>query len=435
MARTKTYCGLDIGNSSIKALVLRWDKRSDYEEILGFARLPTKGFSKGAICDLGLFCDTIEAVLENTQKVSRARIDSVFVNISGTHIKSYETNASIRISDSPSEITQHQILRVIELAKALNMPVDREEIYIAPLYFLIDEQFEIADPSGLYATKLDVVLKIVTGTTALVQNITKSLNMAGYEVRDMVLSGIAQAESIVTQEEKKEGAVVIIDIGSQMTDLTLYINGRLKDFFVLPFGGDDLTQAIADELNISFNLGEDIKIRYGLVTDNNSPGPLHAQLELSLMGGSWVELNSEESDRARQKNLETRKVTRSDISFILLPKIKELFEQIKKAALAGLINKKVPPRVLITGGGALLDGLIETAQEVLEVPVELRGVQGDLVTKSKMQGLDFIFYVTSLGLARFGAKSEFYSKGLIEAPKGLFGKVFSRLKDIYDEYF
>lgn len=374
-------CGLDIGASNVRALIANADGH-----ILGFGQAPTRGFSKSVVSNLGLLSDAIEASVMKAEEMAKARVRKVITNVSGAHIRTFQSRGSVHISDRPSEITKDDIKRCIESAKIIAMSLDREAVHLVPVRFFIDDKMEISDPLGLFGSKLDVDLNIITSLVTVLQNITKAVNLAGYEVDELIVSGAGTGLSVFEEEELVNGAV-LIDAGKEITEATLFIDGKILDSFTFPFGGDDITQVLQDNMKVLFDEAEELKIKYGLVA-------------------------------------------KSEITNLLLPKVEVVLEDIHKKLEPFLKNKKSLPHVIVVGGVAKMDGFIETVEKVFKMPVNI----GSLKSGGKLSDITF---ACSLGLMKYGAKKIIAAKsGMpISEPTGFAGRFIAKIKSIISEYF
>jgi cell division protein FtsA len=292
----------------------------------------------------------------------------------------------VHISDRPSEITKDDIKRCVESAKVIAMSLDREAVHLVPVRFFIDDKMEISDPLGLFGSKLDVDLNIITSLVTVLQNITKAVNLAGYEVDELIVSGAGTSLAVFEEEEMQNGAA-LIDVGKEITEASIFLEGKILDSFNFPFGGDDLTQALQDNLKVLFDEAEDMKLKYGIATSN-----------------------------------ETRD--------LLLPRIEVASEDIYKKLEPFLKNKKSLPHVKIVGGVAKMDGFIEIIEKVFKMPVSM----GTLKTGGR---LDDITFASALGLMKYGAKKIIAARpaGHALEPIGMAGRFIARIKSIVSEYF
>nr|MBU1328386.1 cell division protein FtsA [Candidatus Omnitrophota bacterium] len=375
-------CGLDIGASNVRVLIANSD-----QNVLGFGQAPTKGFSKSVVSNLGLLSDAIETSVMKAEEMAKVKVRKVITNVSGVHIRTFQSRGSVHISDRPSEITKDDIKRCIESAKVIAMSLDREAVHLVPVRFFIDDKMEINDPLGLFGSKLDVDLNIITSLVTVLQNITKAINLAGYEADELIVSGAGTGLAIFKEEELMNGAV-LIDVGKEITEASLFIDGKILDSFTFPFGGDDLTQALQDNLKIMFDEAEDMKIKYGLVT-------------------------------------------KSEITNLLSPMVEAVLEDIHKKLEPFLKNKKSLPHVSVVGGVAKMDGFIEAIEKVFKMPVNI----GSLKSEGKINDITF---ACSLGLMKHGVKKLIAAtrpNASMPGPIGFAGRFITKIKSVISEYF
>ena len=396
-------CGLDIGASSIRALIGDGSGR-----VLGFGAAPTKGFSKSVVSNLALLSDAIEAGVSKAEEMARCRVRKVITNVSGVHIRTFQSRGSVHISDRPSEITKEDIKRCVESAKVIAMSLDREPVHLIPVRFFIDDKMEINDPLGLFGSKLDVDLNIITSLVTVLQNVTRAVNLAGYEVDDIVASGAGSGLAVFDKTELESGAICA-DIGKELTELTLFVDGKLRDTFSFPFGGDDLTQVLQDRLKIMFDEAEELKIKYGIVTR-----------ELSKIDDAQILVPC---------LAETRSTSKSEISNLLLPKVEAMAEETQKKLSPFLKNRKSLPRISVIGGVSRMDGVIETIEDIMGVPVGMGVIKG-------LDDLKDISFACSLGLMRHGVSRLAGARQRYSPKTGnVFAKTFARIKALFSEYF
>jgi cell division protein FtsA len=378
---SEIICGLDIGASNIRAVIANSD-----QEVLGFGQAPTRGFSKSVVSNLSLLSDAIEASVMKAEEMAKVKVRRVITNVSGVHIRTFQSRGSVHISDRPSEIACDDIKRCIESAKVIAMSLDREAVHLIPVRFFIDDKMEISDPLGLFGSKLDVDLNIITSLVTVLQNITKAVNLAGYEVDELIVSGAGTGMAIFKDKELADGAV-LIDAGKEITEASIFVDGKILDSFTFPFGGDDLTQILQDNLKIMFDEADEMKIKYGLVG-------------------------------------------KSEVTNLLLPKVEAAMEDIYKRLEPFLKNKKSLPVVSVVGGVAKMDGFIETIEKAFKMPVKM----GSIESCGKISDITF---ACSVGLMKYGAKKIIAAKsGLcVSEPAGFIGGFITKIKSIISEYF
>lgn len=402
--RTEVVCGLDIGSSSIRALIAE-PVDLHCVKILGFAQRPSKGFSKGIVSNLILLSDTIEDVVKQAESIAHHKVRRLITNLSGVHIRTFKSRGSVHISDRSSEILEQDVKRCVESAKLIAMSLDREVVHLIPEKFFIDDKIEINDPLGLFASKLDVDLNIITTLVSILHNVTKAVNLAGFEVEDMLISGSATATSVLDAKELEEGGV-LIDVGKDITESALFIDGKLKDCFCFPFGSDDLTQVLQDRLKITFHEAEELRIKHGMLTSDTSD-----------VYDSQVAISSGVTSRR-------------EISNILLPKVEQIMQEIYKKITPFLKQKKRLPHIRIVGGVSKMDGFIESIEDVFGMPVSMGRIK-DVGTV-----LYDIVFACSLGLAKHAARKRIEKKSRsIKNSNNFVVRFASKIRDVLSEYF
>ena len=374
-------CGLDVGASNIRAVIA-----NSNQEILGYGHVPTAGFSKSIVSNLNLLSDAIEAAIMKAEEMAMVKARKVITNVSGVHIRTFPSRGSVHISDRPSEITSNDIKRCIESAKVIAMSLDREAVHLVPVRFFIDDKMEINDPLGLFGSKLDVDLNIITSLVTVLQNITKAVNLAGYEVDELIVSSAGAGTAVFKDEELASGAV-LIDAGKEITEASIFIDGKILDSFTFPFGGDDLTQILQDNLKIMFDQADEMKIKYGLVA-------------------------------------------KSEVTKLLLPKVEAAMEDIYKKLEPFFKNKKSLPAVRVIGGVANMDGFIETIEKVFKMPVNM----GRIESCGKINDITF---ACAAGLMKYGTKKIIAAKtsSCFPEPIGFAGRFITKIKSVVSEYF
>lgn len=449
-------CGLDIGASSIRALIvqplgLHAKKKKEEpfharEKILGFAEFSTKGFSKGVVSNLSLLSDAIEDAVSRAEGLAHCRVRKLITNISGVHIRTFKSRGSVHISDRPSEITEKDLKRCIESATFIAMTLDREVVHLIPERFYIDDKMEISEPLGLFGSKLDVDLNIITALASVLQNLTKAINLAGYEVKDVIASGAGTALAIFDHKELEQG-VVIIDVGKDHTEATLFIDGKLWDCFYFPFGSDDLTQVLQDRFKIIFEEAEELRIKYGIVTRGSQelyddteilipslkdrPGSGYEDTQFDRnMGGSWADSETQDArTRLNRKDRGVNVISRREISNLLFPKVEEIMQTVYKKIEPFLKKTKHLPHIRVVGGLSKMDGFIETIEEIFRVPVDMGRIRD---TKD----LHDASFACCLGLARYGAQKRLEKKSKYILDRDTFaGRLISKIQSLLSEYF
>jgi len=395
--------GLDIGTSKICAIVGALGEENEID-IIGIGIHPSKGLKKGVVVNIDSTVDSIKKAIEEAELMAGIEIDSAYVSITGSHIKGLNSHGIIAIKNK--EVVQSDIERVIDAAKAMAMPFDREIIHVLSQEFVIDEQDGIKDPLGISGVRLEGKVHIVTGAATSLQNIVKCVNKGNIEVKDIVLDQLASSEAVLTPDEQELG-VVIVDIGGGTTDIALFYDGSVRHTSVLPIGGNHVTNDIAIGLKTPSVEAEKIKKRYGcamtsLVKEDET-------IEVPSVGGRMP-----------------RTLSRKILSEIIEPRIKELFTLVKKELLMSGFNELIASGVVITGGAAIMEGMSEIGEQTFELPVRVGmpiGIGGLVdVVNSPM-------YATGVGLVLYGYNNQNNGKFNGSGNNRMLGKMFERMKE------
>lgn len=392
--------GLDVGTTKICAVV--GDVSEDKVDIIGIGTHPSIGLRKGVVVNIEATVESIKKAVEEAELMAGCEISSVYAGIAGGHITGFNSHGIIAIKGE--EITQSDVDRVIDAAGAVAIPMDREIIHVLPQEFIVDDQAGIHNPVGMAGVRLEAKIHIVTGAVASAHNIVKCANRAGLDVYDIVLESIASGESVLTEEEKDLGTV-LLDLGGGTTDLTIFSNNNIKHTFVLALGGNNLTNDIAVGLRAPLAEAEKIKTKYGTC------------LPMNISNDDIIEVPG----TGGRKN---RKLPRQILGEILEPRMEEIFTLIKREIYRAGVENLITSGVVVTGGTALLDGVTEIAESIFNVPTRMgrpTGITGlvDVVNNP--------MYATGVGLVLYGAKNQSNNKFRIR-DANIFNRVMFRMK-------
>jgi cell division protein FtsA len=407
--RGDVVVGLDIGTSKICAIVGALNDENEID-IIGIGISPSKGLKKGVVVNIESTVDSIKRAVEEAELMAGIDIESAYVGIAGNHIKGINSHGIIAIKNK--EVVPSDVERVIDAAKAVAMPLDRQIIHVLSSEFVIDEQDGIKEPLGISGVRLEGKVHIVTGSSTSVQNVIKCVNKANIEVKEIVLEQLASSEAVLTADEKELG-VALVDIGGGTTDMAVFGDGSVKHTSVLPVGGSHITNDIAIGLKTPSLEAERIKKRYGcaltsLVSEDET-------IEVPSVGGR-----------------EPRTLSRKILSEIIEPRTRELFNLIKKELVLSGFNETVASGVVITGGTTIMEGMPEIAEQVFELPVRTgipAGIGGLIdVVNSPM-------YATGVGLVMYGFKNQHSVKYTGSNGKRMFEKVFGQMREAVLRFF
>ena len=407
--KTNLIVGLDIGTTKI-CCIIGEITRTDGVDIIGLGQHPSTGLRKGVVVNIDSTVSSIKSAVEEAELMAGCEIESAFVGIAGGHIKSMNSHGIIAVKNK--EVNEQDVSRVIEAAKAIAIPMDREVLHVLPQEFIIDNQDGIKTPLGMAGVRLEAKVHIVTAAVTSAQNIVKCVNKAGIDVQDIVLEQLASSESVLSSDEKELG-VALVDIGGGTSDLALFYQGAIKHTSVLAIAGAQITNDIAIGLRTPNNEAEKIKHMYGcalpvLVRPNDA-------IEIVNVGG-----------RA------PKEVSRQILSEIIEARCKEMFEIMNNEIEMSGYHDLISSGIVLTGGVAAMEGLAEQAERVFQVPVRIGSPKGlggliDVVSNPR--------YATSAGLIIYGMKN--LKTGHKHELKGrnLFEKILTRMKDWVEEFF
>ncbi len=368
--------GLDIGTTKVCAIMGSKTPEGKIK-IIGIGQSPSKGLRKGVVINIDEAVLSIKRAVAYAERMSGTKINSVYTGIAGGHIRSHNSNGVVAIKNL--EVSESDIRRVIDAAKAVAIPPDREIIHIIPQEFIVDDQSGIKDPRGMSGTRLEVKVHIVTGSVTNVQNIVKCCQKAGLSVENIVLQPIASSQAAILPEEKDLG-VGLIDIGGGTTDVAVFVSNAIKHTSVISIGGDHITNDLAIGLRTPFKEAEEIKKKYGCaLTDIVEDDEI---VEIPGMG-----------DR------KPRNIQKKMLSEIVEPRMEEIFSIVKDSLDKVNILPMLASGVVLTGGSALMEGAVELAESVFNLPVRVGRPIG--VTGLK-DAVDNPMYATGVGLVIYG---------------------------------
>ncbi len=340
--------GLDIGTSNVVTLVA--ELRPDGEfDVIGVGQTPSKGIKKGVVVNIEDTVQSIQKSLEEAEVMSECRVENVFAGIAGNHIHSFNTSGMVAIRDK--EVSEQDVDRVIENAKPVNIQTDQQILHMLIQEYLIDNQEDVRDPIGMSGQKLEVRAHIVTGAVSAAQNIIKCIRRCGLEVNDLVLQPLASSIAVLTEDEKELG-VVLIDIGGGTTDIAVFSQGAIRHTEVIPFAGDQITNDIAMALRTPTIDAEDLKIQYGIA--KQSLADPQAMIDVPGIG-----------------ERETRSMSKQSLAAVIEPRVEELFTFVFDAVKRSGYEHLISSGVVLTGGTALMPGVVELAEEVFLKPARV----------------------------------------------------------------
>lgn len=392
--------GLDIGTTKICAVV--GEVSNDDISIIGIGTSPSIGLRKGVVVNIESTVDSIKKAVEEAELMAGCEISSVYAGIAGGHITGFNSRGIVAIKGS--EIAQTDVDRVIDAARAVAIPMDREVIHVLPQEYIVDEQTGIQNPVSMAGVRLEAKIHIVTGAVTSAHNIVKCANRSGLDVCDIVLESLASGEAVLTNEEKELGTA-LLDLGGGTSDLAIFSGKNIKHTFVLSLGGNNLTNDIAIGLRAPLAEAEKIKTRYGTCSSNSISS--EETIEVPGMGGR-----------------EPKKLPRQILGEILEPRMEEIFTLIQREIYRAGMENIINSGMVMTGGTALLDGISDIAESIFNLPVRIgkpSGISGlvDVVNNP--------MYATGVGLVIYGVRNQATKKFRIR-DKNIFNGVMSQMR-------
>ncbi|MFH1337192.1 MAG: cell division protein FtsA [Candidatus Zixiibacteriota bacterium] len=378
MAGANIIVGLDIGTTKVAAIIAEWDG-AEKPKLIGIGTSPSQGLKRGVVINLEKTVESIASAVEDAEMVAGIKVDSVFAGIAGDHIRSINSHGVIAVSRSDREITSTDVEKVIEAAKTVALPMDREIIHVLPQEFTVDDQPGIKDPIGMVGVRLETEVHIVTGAVTAAQNIYRGVKKAGLEIEDLVLQPLASSYALLSPDEKELG-VALIDLGGGTADFAIFFDGAIRHTGVVGMGGKNVTNDLAIGLRTPVDQAEEIKKVYGSAM--TSLVDSDEMIEVPAVGGG-----------------DPKQISRNVLAAIIEPRMEEILsltlQEMKKSSYTDLLATGV----VLTGGGSLLEGVVQLAEKIFDMPVRV----------GKPQGLDGLegnasspVYATGIGLILYG---------------------------------
>ena len=400
--------GLDIGTSKVVAIVGEIGPDGGVE-VIGIGSHPSRGLKKGVVVNIESTVQSIQRAVEEAELMAGCQIHSVYAGIAGSHIRSLNSHGIVAIRDK--EVGAGDVERVIDAARAVAIPADQKILHILPQEFMIDGQEGIKEPVGMSGVRLEAKVHMVTGAVSAAQNITKCVRRCGLEVDDIILEQLASSHSVLTEDEKELG-VCLVDMGGGTTDIAVFTEGSIRHTAVIPIAGDQVTNDIAVALRTPTQHAEEIKIKYACaLTQLANP---EETIEVPSVG-----------DRP------PRRLKRHTLAEVVEPRYDELFTLVQAELRRSGFEDLVAAGVVVTGGSAKMEGVVELAEEVFHMPVRLGSPQfvsglADVVRNP--------IYATGVGLLLFGVQNRAGGGGEQAVGGGMKG-VWERMKSWFQGNF
>jgi cell division protein FtsA len=418
MAKNRIVASIEMGSSKITTLVgqVAIDEVSGESSIniIGAAASESKGIKKGQIVDIDEAVEATISSVEAAERMAGYNLEKAYVALGGAHMHSQNSHGVVAISNPDGEIVQSDVERVIEAASAVSLPASREVIHVLPKEYIVDGEAGVRDPIGMSGVRLEVDTHIVSAGAAAIKNLRKAVNEVGIQIEELVFSGLASAEAVLSPTEKELGCVCV-DIGAGTTSIAVYTDGSLSYSGVIPVGAKNVTNDLAIGLRVSLETAEKIKI--ALSAKKRKDKEESDEMDLESLGVTEIKKISE-------KTL---------LEGIIRPRLNEIFTMVRIELEKENLAHMVPSGAVITGGGAETAGVIDSAKRMLSLPVRIgvpRGVGGlidDIMNPA---------YATGIGLIIYGAKTlpmenlTSFTKKIKLPSVGFLGKLVSSIKDL-----
>lgn len=399
---------LDIGTSKVVAVVAEMLPEGHFE-VLGLGQHESRGMRKGVVVNIESTVNSIQHALEEAELMADCKIREVVTGIAGSHIRSFNSSGMVAIKDK--EVTQTDVARVLETAKAINIPTDQQVLHVLTQEYIVDGQEDIREPIGMSGIRLEVRVHIVTGAVSAAQNIVKCVRRCGLEVEALILQPIASSLSCLTPDEKELG-VVLVDIGGGTTDVAIFTGGAIRHTAVIPIAGDQITGDIAAALRTPTPEAEEIKLRHGVA--KQSLAGTEERIEVPGLG-----------DRG------PRQLSRQALAAVIEPRVEELFTLVQQVIRESGYEDLVSSGVVLTGGASQMVGMVELAEEVFLKPVRVsvpdyHGGLADVMRNPR--------FSTAMGLL-IEAQSQ-HIRGRIREPQSAgFKQVLARMREWFKGNF
>ena len=400
--------GLDIGTSKIVAIVGELQPEGDVK-IIGLGQTSSRGLKRGVVVNIDSTVASIQRALEEAELMADCKIASVFTGIAGSHIKSINSHGVVKIKEG--EVSQPDMDRVIEMAQAISLPSDQQILHILTQEFIIDGQEDVREPMGMSGMKLEVKVHIVTGAVAAAQNIVKCVKRCGLEVHDLILQPLASSLAVLTEDEKELG-VCLVDIGGGTTDIAVYKQGAIRHTGVIPIAGDQITNDIAVAFRTPTQYAEEIKVAHGCA------------LQQLADPREIVEVPGVDGREPRQLSHQT-------LVEVIEARVEEIYTMVQADLRRSGFEEMIASGVVITGGAALMRGMVELGEEILHMPVRL-GLPG------KVGGLTEVVsnprFSTGVGLVLMG-KQQLERHLQVQMESNTFERLWEKMKSWFQGNF
>ena len=420
MKDNKVIAAIDMGSAKVTTIIAQVNlNESSLEKnvnIVGVASVDSKGVRKGQIVDIEEAVETVVSSVEAAERMAGYNLSRAYISVGGAHINSLNSHGVVAISNPDSEISQEDIERVIDAAKAVSLPSSREVIHVIPREYTVDGEGGVKDPVGMTGVRLEVETHLVSASSPAIKNIVKTVSEVGVEVEELVFSGLAAAEAVLTNTEKELGCV-LVDIGGGTTSVAVFIEGSLAYSSEIPIGAKNVTNDLAIGLRVSIESAEKIKLALSKKEKLSKTEKEVDYIDIATFG-------ADESKKVSKKTL---------VEGIIRPRLNEIFTMVKLDLAKAEIINKIPSGVVITGGGALTVGVVDSSKRMMALPARIgepKGVGGlidDILNPAYSAPIGLILWgsknIEASGVGSIGKRIKLPTKGII-------GKFVQTIRDL-----
>ncbi|AWB68737.1 cell division protein FtsA [Saccharobesus litoralis] len=396
--------GLDIGTAKVVAVV--GEVLPDGAvSVVGVGSHASRGMDKGGVNDINLVIQSIQRAVEEAELMSGCQISSVYIAISGRHIQCQNENGMVPISEH--EVTQDDVDNVIHTAKSVHLPAERRVLHVLPQDYSVDIQEGIKSPIGMSGVRLEAKVHLVTCADDMSKNIVKCAERCGLRVDDLVFSAIASSDSVLTDDEKELG-VAVVDVGAGTIDLVIYVDGAIRHNAVIAVAGNQVTKDIAQIFRTPMSHAEQLKVQYACAMRHMVS--IEESIEVPSVGGRPA-----------------RSMSRHTLAEVVEPRYQELFELVREEISKSGLEDKIAAGIVLTGGTAKMEGAVEFAEDLFQMPVRL-GSPVNL--KGLTEYVDDPSYATAIGLLHYGKDqiNNQYANRVEDSSAGLWQRIHSWFK-------
>lgn len=402
MSKEDLITGLDLGTTKISAIIAEVNEKSEIN-IVGVGTTPSYGLRRGVVVNLDKTVQGIRQAVGEAELMAGVKVNNVVVGIAGDHIKSFNSRGVIAVSRTEEGISNEDIKRVIEQAKAVTIPMDRKIIHVLPQDYTVDDQTGIKEPVGMAGVRLEAEVHVVTAAITAIQNIVKSIERANLAIRNIVLQPYASSFAVLDEEEKELG-VCLLDVGGGTTDFSIFFEGSIRHTSVVGLGGVNITNDIAIGLRTPRAQAEEIKKRYGAAL--SSLVDTNETMEVPGVGG-------------RKK----REVSRQILASIIEPRIEEVFSLVEREIKRSGFDDRLTAGIVLTGGTAKMEGIEQLAERIFDLPVKV-GIPKGIVGLT--DAVSDPVHAAGIGLIVYGYKHR-DEEGFFERKAGLLDRFIRKI--------